>query len=212
MTKACSILIVLLLILCGCSDKNIALGKWKTKAEKHEFIILTEKDALILGEVPPAPFPPDNKQGWERVKEVSESPENIKPNLKPYSIAVIESGFAFLQSTKRTDKAESYDDIEWGWKVILENRSKRAIYAYGGYSLFDKDGFILTTTGTDWDNNESGVYIKAGDRGVIQGRGLWRMDVASKPYPPSRVHSGDYKLFLRHDIFEYLGDDIKTKK
>lgn len=212
MTKAGSFLIVLLLTLCGCSNQNIALGKWKSKAETHEFVILTKKDALALGEAPPGPFAPHNKQGWSRVKEVGESPENIKPTLKPYSIAVIESGFVFLQSTRSTGKSETYDAIEWGWKIILENRSNRGIHAYGGYSLFDKDGFILTATGNDWDNNESGVYIKAGGRAIIQGRGLWRVEVASKPYPPSRVDSGDYKLFLRHDIFEHLDDDIKTKK
>ena len=212
MTKAGSVLIVFLLILCGCSDQNIALGKWKSKAETHEFVILTKKDALTLGEAASGPFPTHNKQGWSRVKEVGKSPKNIKPTLKPYSIAVIESGFIFLQSTRSTGKSEKYDDIEWGWKIILENRSKRSIHAYGGYSLFDKDGFILTATGYDWDNKEFGVYIKAGGRGIIQGSGLWRVEMASKPYPPSRVDSGDYKLFLRHNIFERLADDIKTKK
>ncbi len=91
-----------------------------------------------------------------------------------------------------------------GAERVLENKSKRGIYAYGGYSLFDNDGFILTATGNDWDNNESGVYVKPGEKGIAQGRGLSRVDVASKPYPPSRVSRGDYKLFLRHDIFERL--------
>ncbi|MBW2570607.1 MAG: hypothetical protein JRE47_14895 [Deltaproteobacteria bacterium] len=212
MTKVGSFLIAFLLVLCGCSDQNIAFGKWKSKSETHEFVILTKKDALTLGEMPPLPFPARNEKGWSRVKKVGEFPEDIKPTLKPYSIAVIESGFVFLQTTRPTGKSETYDDIEWGWRIILENRSKRGIHAYGGYSLMDSDGFILTATGNDWDNDESGVYVAAGKTGIIQGRGLWRVEVASKPYPPSRVDSGDYKLFLRHALFERLDDDINTKE
>ncbi len=88
-----------------------ANGKRKLRSMNLSYL---QKDARTLGEVKPAPSPPDNKQGWTRVKEVGESPENIKPNLKPYSVEVIESGYAFLQSTRHTDKTKSYDDIEWG--------------------------------------------------------------------------------------------------
>lgn len=195
---------MVLLLFCGCSSRNIELGKWKMETENHKFVIFTEKDAHTLGEPGPAPFPAGNKQGWSRVKDIGESPENIQPKLNPYSVTVIESGYTILQSTRHNTKSGSYDDIEWGWKVTLENKSKRGIYAYGGYSLFDDSGFILNATGNDWDNNESGVFIKAGEKGIVQGRGLWRVDAATKPYPPSRVSRGDYKLFLRHDIFEKL--------
>lgn len=84
------------------------------------------------------------------------------------------------------------------WKIVLENRSKHGICAHVEYSLFDKDGFVLTATGTDWDNKENDVCVKAGTRGIIQGRGLWRINATSTPYPPSRVVRGDYKLYLRH--------------
>ena len=197
--------------LCGCSEQHPDFGKWKTKTETHEYVLLTARDAQALGKVPPGPFPADNKQGWTRVKEVRVPPENIKPTLKPYSVVAIEQGFSFLQSTKITAKETSYQDIEWGWKVVLENRSKRGVHAYGGYSLLDKDGFALAATGTDWDNNESGVLINPGERATIQGKAVWRIAKATKPYPPFRVVGGDYKLFLRHDVFERLADEIKQK-
>lgn len=166
--------------------------------ENHEYVLLTDEEARTLGETPPAPFPSVNKQQWTRVKEIGKMPQNIKPSLKSSSVAVTESGFAFLQSTRNTIQNESYEDIEWSWKIILENRSKHGICAYGGYSLIDKDGFVLSAAGTDCDNNENGICVKAGAQGIIQGRCSWRINAASTPYTPSRVVLGDYKLFVRH--------------
>jgi hypothetical protein len=198
--------------LCGCSEQHLSFGKWKTKADHDEYVLLTAKDAQVLGEVPPAPFPDRNKQGWTRVKEMGESPEKLKSTLKPYSVVVVEDGFAFLQSTKNKSKKLTNEDLEWGWKIVIENKSKRDVWAYGGYSLFDKDGFVLADTGTDWDDEESGLLIKAGERGTVQGKVVWQIPAATKPYPPSRVVRGDYKLFLRHDIFKRIDDDIQNKK
>ena len=107
MTKVGSILIVLLLILCGCSDQNIAFGKWTSKAETHEFVKLTSKDAQALGELPQLIFK-NNDRSWIKVKTAGKPPETIKPTLKPYSVAVIESGFVFMQSTRRTTKFSTY--------------------------------------------------------------------------------------------------------
>lgn len=204
------LIVIIASALSGCSEQHPPFGDWKTKTENHEYVLLTAKDALHLGEAPPSPFPAANKQGWTRVKEMGMQPESMKPALKPYSVIVIESGFAFLQSTKT--KEQTQENLEWGWKVVIENKSKRAVWAYGGYSLFDKDSFVLATAGADWDNDESGVLIKAGERGTVQGNKVWQIPAATKPYPPSRVVRGDYKLFLRHDIFEQLGDDVVEKK
>ena len=201
--KAILLSLIISLLMVSCSNRKLSFGIWKMKEENHEYVYLTAKEADTLGETPPAPCPSDNKLCWSEVKEIGKQPKNIKANLKPYSIGVTESGFAYLQSTKNTTKDELYEDIEWSWKIIFENRSKRGICAYGGYSLLDKDRFVLTATDTDWDNNKNGVCVKAGAQGIIQGRGLWRINAASTPYPPSRVVRGDYKLYLRHpDIFD----------
>ena len=208
--KVALLALIILLIPVSCSERTITYGKWKMTSENHEFVLLTDEEAHALGETPRAPWPPDpaplpsyNERRnlfdrWTRVKDIGEKSQNLKPSLKPYSIVVSASGFAFLQSTKNNIKNESYEDIEWNWKIVLENRSKRVICAYGGYSLLDKDGFVLTVTGTDWDINEEGVCVKAGSDSIIQGRGIWRINTTTIPYPPSRVMQGDYKLFLRH--------------
>lgn len=196
--KAILLFLIISLLLVGCSRRTISFGKWEMKKENHEYVDLTDEEALMLGETPPAPCPPDNEVCWSGVKDIGKIPQNIKDSLKPYSVVVTESGFAYLQSTKNTINNESYEDIEWSWKIIFENRSKRGICANGGYALLDRDGFELTATGTDWDNNENVVCVKAGAQGIIQGRGLWRINAASTPYPPSRVVRGDYALYLRH--------------
>ena len=76
---------------------------------------LTDEEAHALGETPtpwppdPAPLPSYNERrnlfdGWTRVKDIGEKSQNLKPSLKPYSIVVSASGFAFLQSTKIISK------------------------------------------------------------------------------------------------------------
>ncbi len=196
----------LLVGLCGCTKTDINLGNWKTKADGDRYVLLTEKDAKKIGEMtrPPSPY---GRGDWDKVKDVGEMPEKIKPALTPYAITVVDHSFAFLEVSPSPNKNSSFDDVEWGWKVTLENKSKYdEIYAYGGYALFDKDGFLLVKTGMDWDNwddEEYGVLIKAGSRVVIKGSDHWRVNRASKPYSPTRVASGDYRLFLRHGNVEY---------
>jgi len=204
MNKAILLSFIVLLISVSCSNRTLSFGKWKMTNENHEFVILTEEEARTLGETPVAPCPRAkqneryDERCWTRVRDIGDTPKNIKPSLKPYSIAVTESGFAYLQSTKNTIKKESYEDIEWSWKIIFKNRSKHGICAYGGYSLVDKNGFVLAASGTDSNNVENCVCVEAGTQGIVQGRGLWRINTASTPYPPSRVVRGDYKLYLRH--------------
>lgn len=204
--------VIIAATLYGCSENKPKLGQWQTKEENHEYVLLTAKDAQDLSATPPAPFPDDNQQQWVRVKKIGEPPEKIETRLQPYSIAVLEASFAFLQSTSTNNQQLPYEDLDWGWRLIVENRSKRDVYAYGGYSLFDKDGFSLTETGTDWDNNEPGVLIKPGERGVVQGKAIWRINRATKPYASSRAVRGDYKLFLRHNWFEDAFDDSAQKR
>jgi len=139
MNKAILLSLIVSLISVSCSNHPLSFGKWKMTNENHEFVFLTDKEARTLGETPPAPFPADDKQGWTTVRDIGEIPQNIKPSLKPYSIAITESGFAYLQSTKNTIKNESHEDIEWSWKIILENRSKRNICAYGAAILGEVD-------------------------------------------------------------------------
>lgn len=192
---------LLLIGLFGCSEPQLDIGKWYMKDEAHQYAILTDKEAKEVGEIPPAPCPPDIIRCWMRVKDVGETPDKLKQKLEPYSVVVIESGYSFLGVTRNVGKDKMWDDIEWGWKIILENKGKQNIYAYGRYALFDKDGFILENVGNDWDNNESGVLVEPGAKVTIQGRSHWLVNRASKPYTVKRVVRGDYKLFLRHGRF-----------
>lgn len=119
-------------------------------------------------------------------------------------VLVIESGYKFLQLTKDVGNDKLYDDIEWGWKITIENGSKHDIYARGGYALLDKDGFILTKTNEDLKNKQ-GVLIKAGTKETIQGTAHWLVHSKSTPYTAKRVAKGDYELFL-----QYPNTDIQT--
>jgi hypothetical protein len=192
---------ILLTGLFGCSETQFDIGKWHMKGEGHRYAILTDKEAKEIGVIPPAPFPSHNIMRWVKVKNIEETPSKLEQKLEPYSVVVIESGYSFLGVTRNVGKDKMWDDIEWGWKIILENKDKQNIYAYGGYALFDKDGFILENVGNDWDNNESGVLVEPGAKVTIQGRSHWLVNRASKPYTVKRVVRGDYKLFLRHGRF-----------
>jgi hypothetical protein len=92
--------LLLVLLLSGCSKHDLEYEKWNSKTETHEYALLTIKDAHTLGEMPPPRFPSGNKQCWSRMKAIGEIPENIKPTLKSYSVAIVESGYKFIQSTK----------------------------------------------------------------------------------------------------------------
>ncbi len=120
-------------------------------------------------------------------------------------VLVIESGYKFLQLTKDVGNNKLYDDIEWGWKITVENSSKHDIYARGGYALLDKDGFILTRTNEDLKNKQ-GVLIKAGTKETIQGTAHWLVYSKSDPYTAKRVAKGNYELFL-----QYPSIDIETQ-
>jgi hypothetical protein len=120
-------------------------------------------------------------------------------------VLVIESGYKFLQLTKDVGNNKLYDDIEWGWKITVENSSKHDIYARGGYALLDKDGFILTRTNEDLKNKQ-GVLIKAGTKETIQGTAHWLVYSKSDPYTAKRVAKGNYELFL-----QYPNIDIETQ-
>jgi len=207
-----------------CSDKKIKFGNWEMTSVHHEYFYLTDNEARTLGEeLPPPPPPPaahkrdvfDDLMGdppnWTRVKDINEIPSSIKNKYKPYAIEVKESGFAYLQTTPMTHADKSYEDLQWSWKIVLENKRKHGIYAYGGYALFDKDNYVLTSTGVDWDYNEPGTYIKAGMRGIINGRGNWKYSSKTNPYPPTRVYKGDYKLFIRDASIQDEWDKIKNK-
>lgn len=208
MIKKSLFLLGLLISFYGCSNSEIEIGNWKSKAEEHQYVLLTAKDAQKMGEILPAPFPDSNQEHWTRVKDIGETPEKLKPRLQPYAITVVEHAFAFLEVARTNNKDSSFDDIEWGWKVTLENKSTHDIYAYGGYALSDKDGFPLSASGKEWDNNENGVLIKAGARGVVRGTGRWLVNRESRPYPPTRVVKGDYRLFLKHGLYEDILEKI----
>ena len=194
------VIVMVTTLFFGCAEQNLDIGKQHTKSEGHEYRFMTAKDSKELGVPVPAPFPNNNEMKWSKVKDIGEIPDKLEQKFKPYSVFVVESGYAFLQVTQ----GSLFDDIEWGWKIVLENRSKHDIYAYGGYALLDKDGFVLTKVGKDWDGNEAGVLIKSGTKGTIQGTSDWRVDRRTKPYAAKRVFKGDYKLFLRHNMFEDL--------
>lgn len=132
----------------------------------------------------PWPCPVGSKICWSLPVTLS------APEYKPYSFFVYEYGYTFIEITKRVD----IDDIKWGWKLIVENRSKHDARAYAYCNLFDKDGFLLTSNNTDWP----GSLIFSGEKTTIQGEEIWPVNRNTKPYHPTRVVKIECTLLLNH--------------
>jgi hypothetical protein len=193
------------------SDKNLAFGEWHLTNNNDKFPFYTEKDwkrapaKLKKLMVSPAPFPSDNAQGWDFIKNLEYTVRKIDPQLEPYSISVLNAGYAILSLSKRAIDNVEYDVIELGCKIEIENNSNRAIYAYGGCYLYDEYSFLLANSNiVHWDQKETGVMISARNKGTVRRSSYWVVDSNSTPYPTTRIKKVDYELFLRHDIFELL--------
>ncbi len=174
-----------------------------------EYVILTQYEAECLGEpsYAPGPFPASNKLGWREVKAIGQRADAIAPKLAPYSVAVPEYGFAFLQTTPLTGSEEPKTDLEWGWKVAVTNRTDRGVYACADFCLLDAADYPLTRAARGFDAKARGTHIPPHEQRAIQGRSRWTYNHTSTPFPPSRVHRGDFSLFLRHDVSEKLADE-----
>ncbi len=187
--------------LLSCSRQTPDFGKWETKSGVQEYRII-EDDRSV-------PFPSTNPNRWVRVKTIGEQPATTAEAEGRLLVRVVESGFIFLESTDVAVKDDKYENVQWGWKVVLENKSKKGVRAYAGYSLLDKDDFVLiSTTEEEWSACEEGIYIGAGERVILKAKMAWLIKKGTTPYPPSRAVKGDYKLFLRvsHGVFDDLAD------
>ncbi len=206
--------VMVLMTLVGCAERSIDLGKWRIQKEGHQFVFITPEEKKIINEgfkEKEKKLQKGNfriisgrlKRTYSKfVKKIGETPTVYDSKIKPYSVFVIESGYSFLQVTKELGKDKLYDEVEWGWKITIENRSKYDIYAKVNYALLDKEGFILTKT-NEASKNE--VLIKSGTTETIQRVANWQVYSNSKPYTAKRVAKGDYSLFLRtEDIFDRL--------
>jgi hypothetical protein len=95
------------------------------------------------------------------------------------------------------------DVIELGCKIEIENKTGRAVYAYGGCYLYDEHLFPLADSNiAKWDQNETGLMIPPHSKSTIMRSSNWVIDKNAKPYPTTRIKKLDYELFLRHDTFD----------
>ena len=155
---------------------------------------------------PPTPInllPEFNKMHWKRVKNAEQKIDKMDSRLEQYFIKVNNIEYSILSSSKRIINNVEVDAIEVGCKIEIENKTKRGINAYGGCYLFDGDSLQLTGSDiVDFDQEESGIHIPAKSKGTIRRTSHWVVDSNATPYPTTRINKVDYKLFLRHDIFE----------
>lgn len=173
---------------------------WTNTTVSHYFPMLTtsEEKKLHLKSVP---FPERNVLHWTRQKNYSEAPDKIKATLTPFSIKVSEHGFKILEVIKNI-VGTNHDKITFGWKIKMENNTKHNVWAYAGYALYDVDDYFLLDFGKDWDNDETGTLLKPGSEVILKGIGEWVVPNNTKPHPLDRISYGDYKLFLRHSMFQ----------
>ena len=191
------------------NDKNIEFGKWRMTALNDNFAFYTEKDVkkapakLKKLMFPPAPFPDRNHMHWIFEKNLEMPVDKIDSRLEQYSVRVTNVGYAILSLSKRIISNIEFDVIEVGCKIEIENKTRRGINTYGGCYLFDGDSFQLTGSDiVDFDQDESGIHIPAKTKGTVRRTSYWVVDSNAMPYPTTRIRKVDYKLFLRHDIFE----------
>jgi len=192
-------------------NKNLGFGEWHLTKKNDTFPFYTDKDwetapvKLKKLMLPPSPFPYDNTKGWVFKKNLEYPVSKMVPQLEPFSVSVLNVGYAILSLSKRIIENVEYDVIELGCKIEIVNKSKRAIYAYGGCFLYDDNSFPLTNSNiVRFDQKEPGVMIPAMDKGTVRRSSYWVVDSNSTPYPTTRIKKVDYELFLRHDIFELL--------
>ena len=185
---------------------KIVLGKWFSVSTKDEFSFYTREDydaapAKIKNVMlPPAPFTQENSLRWVRVKGIEEPAKKINASLKSYSISVPNVAYSILSISKRISNNIEYDVIEMECRIGIENKTSRAIYAYGGCYLYDEYLFPLMDSNIiKWDQNETGTMIPANSKSTIRRVSNWFVGRNDKPYPPTRIKKIDYELFLRRD-------------
>lgn len=122
-------------------------------------------------------------------------PKPINPEMK--EIIVSETGFILLQKSQYTKESIRTDEIEWGWRLVIENRGEIVAYACAGYSLLDQQGFVLASAGDKTCKKGADIIrLNPGDKKTLQGRSYWEVNSESKPYPAKRIANGDYWLKL----------------
>ncbi len=186
--------------------KKGVLGKWHSTSMRNEFSFYSKKEYdeapanIKKAMLPPAIFSKDNAQKWVRVKSIEEPSSKMDSRLKPYSVYVPRAGYSILSISKRIINNVESDVIELGCRIEIENKTNRAIYAYGGCYLYDEHLRPLADSNiARWDQNETGVMIPAHRKIAITRTSNWVVDKNTKPYPISLIRKLDYELFLRQD-------------
>ncbi|SPD74709.1 hypothetical protein PITCH_A300012 [uncultured Desulfobacterium sp.] len=200
---------LLLIFLSGCLDSTFSLGDWRLSNEKHKYVFLSiadqeqyEKDLNELKlklkgrefdppEISPLRLADLHEAGH---KSIGKSPKFIVTGEDGASVTVSNYGYVFLQVSK--ELADNYDDIEWAWKMSIENNSKYEIHADLEYGLLDENGFILTTS-KGFSNLKT---INPNTKETFQSQETWRVKSNSTPHPIERVVKGDYGISLKYMI------------
>lgn len=88
------------------------------------------------------------------------------------SLEVVEDGYKMIRAY-RPKALESKDQVEWGWRFTVKNKSQTDLPVTVKYQLLDKDSFELTT---DTESRR----IKAGETITIQNSSTMTYDDAQK--------------------------------
>jgi len=147
-------ILFIFLLLSGCSDSTFDLGSWNHSNEKHKYAFLSLDDEkrhekelnefkLKLKDLKllPLGIVSHREAG---LKSIGKPPKFIVTNEDGVFVTVNNYGYVFLQISKNI--IGNYDDIEWAWKMTIENNSKYMVSANIKYGLMDENGFILTTS------------------------------------------------------------------
>jgi hypothetical protein len=172
---------------------DITYGNWHMiKVNKGEFFPTTSdmRQLSSQGIVFPESARPACAAGsnncWGMAAPLPKSPE-----YQPYALFVREYGYTFMESTRDGNT----EHLRWGWKMVVENKSKNDVIARAHCELRDKNNFVLTTYD---DGDAMGEFVWKGQKTTLQEETVWSYSRHTKPYPPGRVSTIHCYLLLRH--------------
>jgi hypothetical protein len=197
MLRHMSIMVVTLIFL-SFSDvilaADTAYGKWHMVKVNQGRIFPSSADIDELSrggntfpEAARWPSRTGKNYGWASPGPLPKSQE-----YQPYALLVREYGYTFIEATKDG----STEHLKWGWKMLVENKSKNDVATRVYCTLRDKDDFLLTTY--DDDDDVTGTIIWKGGKATLQDETIWSFNRNTKPYPPGRVRFIRCQLLLKH--------------
>jgi hypothetical protein len=190
-----AIIIVAMVILfgsfCTSTAADLLYGQWHiTKVNKGRCFLspsdekeLSSRGISFLQSIR---FP----YGWTRPSPLPNTPE-----LQSYVIWEHEYGYVLIETTREGNT----EHLKWGWRMVVENKTKKDVLAHARCSLYDKNKFLLAEYANEYANEDEAVGTIAwkGNKVTLQDESVWSFNANTKPYPPSRIASIECTLLLK---------------